>query len=98
MQELEHGISIADSFRLKGRKRTEHRLPNLLEDIRSIVESQSQTDPSFESTRLYTRLSAAQVRYELIEIKGYQDEKLPRSEVIRQLLNQLVVHQGNVAG
>lgn len=89
MQELEHGMSIADSFRLRGSKSTEHRLPNLLEDICSIVEPQSQTDPSFDSTRLYTRLSAAQVRHQLIEIKGYQDEELPTAEVIRQRLNQL---------
>lgn len=89
MQELEHGMSIADSFRLRGSKLTEHRLPNLLEDIRSIVEPQSQTDPSFDSTRLYTRLSAAQVRNQLIEIKGYQNEELPTAEVIRQRLNQL---------
>lgn len=89
MQELEHGMSIADSFRLRGSKSTEHRLPNLLEDISSIVEPQSQTDPSFDSTRLYTRLTAAQVRHQLIEIKGYQDEELPTAEVIRQRLNQL---------
>jgi hypothetical protein len=89
MQELEHGMAIADSFRLRGSKSIEHRLPNLLEDIRSIVEPQSQTDPSFKSTRLYIRLSAAQVRHQLIEIKGYQDQELPTDEVIRQRLNQL---------
>ena len=64
MQELEHGMAIADSFQLRGSKSIEHRLPNLLEDIRSIVEPQSQTDPSFKSTRLYIRLSAAQVRHQ----------------------------------
>jgi hypothetical protein len=56
MQELEHGMSIADSFKLRGRKRTEENLPSLLSDIVSIVEPQSQTDPSFNSTKLYTRL------------------------------------------
>jgi hypothetical protein len=89
MQELEHGISIADSFRLRGRKPTEHRLPNVLADIISIVEPHSQTDPSFESTRLYTRLSAAQVRQQLVEAKGYPEEELPSVEIIRQRLNQL---------
>lgn len=79
MQELEHGMSIADSFKLRGSKPVEHKLPNLLEDIRSIVEPQSQTDPTFNSTRLYTRLSATEVRRQLIEIKGYQDEELPRA-------------------
>lgn len=28
MQELEHGMSIADAFKLRGRKPTEERLPN----------------------------------------------------------------------
>lgn len=89
MQELEHGMAIADSFRLRGSKPIEHKLPNLLEDIRSIVEPESQTDPSFKSTRLYIRLSAAQVRHQLIENIGYKDQELPTTEVIRQRLNQL---------
>lgn len=89
MQELEHGMSIADSFRLRGRKRIEENLPNLLSDIVSIVDPQSQTDPTFNSIKLYTRLSAAEVRHQLIELKGYQDQELPSIEVIRQRLNQL---------
>ena len=88
-QELEHGMAIADSFRLRGSKPIEHKLPNLLEDIRSIVEPESQTDPSFKSTRLYIRLSAAQVRHQLIENIGYKAQELPTTEVIRQRLNQL---------
>lgn len=89
MQELEHGISIADSFKLRGRKRIEENLPSLLTDIVSIVEPHSQTDPSFKSRKLYTRLSAAEVRRQLIELKDYLDEELPSQEVIRQRLNQL---------
>ena len=89
MQELEHGMSIADSFKLRGRKPTEERLPNLVEDIRSIVEPQSQTDPSFKSSRLYTRLSAAEVRRQLITVKGDEDEDLPCAETIRKRLNQM---------
>ncbi len=38
---------------------------------------------------LYTRLTSAEVRRQLIELKGYQDEELPTGEVIRQPLNQL---------
>lgn len=40
-------------------------------------------------TKLYTRLSAAEVRRQLIELKDYLDEELPSNEVIRQRLNQL---------
>ena len=89
MQELEHGMSIADAFKLRGRKPTEERLPNLVEDIRSIVEPQSQTDPSFKSSRLYTRLSAAEVGRQLITVKGYEDIDLPCAETIRKRLNQM---------
>jgi hypothetical protein len=64
-------------------------LPNLLDDIRAIADQHSQTDPKFQSTRLYLRLSAASVREELINQKGYSDEELPSEEVIRQRLNEL---------
>jgi hypothetical protein len=61
----------------------------LLEDIRAIVDSQSQTDPQFKTNRLYTRLSASQLRTELIAQKGYSDEELPTSETLRKRLNEL---------
>ena len=37
------------------------------QDLREIVKPQSQIDPSFKTERLYTRLSAAEVRRQLIE-------------------------------
>lgn len=89
MGELESGIAIAHNFAARGRKRSEERLPNLLQDIGAIADGQSQTDPSFQSTRLYMRLSARAVRQALIEQKGYNDEQLPTQETIRVKLNQL---------
>lgn len=87
--ELESGIPIADNFSARGRKKAEDHLPNLLIDIQAIVDGQSQTDARFESSRLYTRLSAAETRRQLIEQKGYNDEELPGEETIRVKLNQL---------
>ena len=89
LHELESGLRCIDNYTARGRKRAEEHLPNLLEDIRSIVDGQSQTDPSFESTRLYTRLSAAAVRQALITQRGYTDEELPSQETIRVKLNAL---------
>ena len=89
LKELSHGLICYDNYQARGRKRAEERLPRLLDDIRAIAEQHSQTDPSFESSRLYLRLSAASVRQQLIEQKGYQDETLPSAEVIRQRLNEL---------
>ena len=89
LHELESGKRCIDNYGARGRKRAEEHLPNLLQDIREIVDGQSQTDPSFESSRLYTRLSAAAVRRALITKKGYTDEGLPSQETIRVRLNEL---------
>jgi len=87
--ELENGIAIVDNFAARGRKRTEEKLPNFLSDIRAIADEQSQTDPSFQSTRLYTRMSARAVRQALIDQKGYTNDELPGEETIRVRLNEL---------
>ena len=89
MKELTSGVAIEDAFHLRGRKSTEEKLPNFLRDIQAIVEPYTQADPSLKTERLLTRISAAQVRRQLIEKKGYRDEDLPTQEVIRQRLNQM---------
>lgn len=48
MQELEHEMSIADSFKLRGRKPIEHCLPNLVEDIRSIIDPHPSNRSQFQ--------------------------------------------------
>lgn len=89
MHELSSGFTCVEAFRLRGRKSAEAHLPHLLGDIRAIVESQSQADPQFRSRRLYTRLSAPEVRRQLIAQKGYTDAELPTAETIRVKLNAL---------
>ncbi|RCJ31466.1 transposase [Nostoc punctiforme NIES-2108] len=89
IKELNTGITCVDNYRGRGRYKAEEHLPNLLEDIKNIVDSQSQTDPIFKSQRLYSRLSAAEVRKQLIEKYGYSDENLHTSETIRVKLNNL---------
>lgn len=87
--EWESGFSCVDGFSARGRKRTEDHLPNLLTDIQAIVDSQSQADPQFRTNRLYTRLSAAEVRRQLINQKGYADGQLPTVQTIATKLNHL---------
>ncbi len=89
MGELTRKEAIVDGYERSGRKRVETQLPNLLEDIKSLIDAQSQTDPSFKSNRLYCRLSVAEVRRQLVEQKGYQSETLPSGETIRQRINLL---------
>lgn len=88
-RELQGGFCYIDQYQQRGRKKSEAHLPNLLDDIRAIVDSQSQIDPSFRTQRLYTRLSAAAVRQQLIQQKGYPDDALPTAATISSKLNGL---------
>lgn len=96
-RELESGIVCLDAFHARGRKRVETFLPNLVEDLISIVDSQSQTDPSFESNRLYTRLSVPEIILQLMAQKGYSILELPSRETIRSRLNELGYYPKKVA-
>ena len=89
IKELISGITCVDNYQARGRYKAEEHLPNLLEDIKNLVDSQSQIDPTFKSQRLYTRLTAREVRKQLIEKFGYSDEELPTEETIRLKLNEL---------
>lgn len=95
--ELDSGFTCVDAFSARGRKRAEEHLPTLLTDLTAIVDGQSQTDPQFRTNRLYTRLSAAEVRRQLILQKGYTDEALPTVETIGAKLNALNYHPTRVA-
>jgi hypothetical protein len=89
LEELDGGFCYIDRYHERGRKKAEAHLPHLLDDLRQIVDGDSQTDPTFQTTRLFTRLSAAEARKQLIAAKGYSDDELPSEETIRNKLNEL---------
>ena len=86
-----------DAFVARGRKLAEEHLPNLLVDIRAIVDGQSQTDPQFKNNRLYTRLSAPEVRRQLSAKFGYRQEEVPTATTIATKLNQMGYYPTKVA-
>ena len=92
IHELETGLRCLGAVALRRRKRAEERLPKLLDDITALVDGQSQTDPSFRSTRLYTRLTAAEVRRQLIAQKGYTAAELPTERTISTKVRDLGDH------
>jgi hypothetical protein len=71
-------------------------LPCLLKDITAIVDGQCQTDPSFQTQRLYTRLTPTVVRQQLLD-DGYAEEQLPSTETIRRKMRQLGYRPTRVA-
>ena len=89
LRERHTGLTCVDAFACRGRKPAEFHLPRLLQDIKDLVQDQVQTDPTFQSTRLYCRLTAAEVRRQLISRKGYSDEDLPTAKTITEKLNAL---------
>jgi len=97
MREVEHGMVCVDAFSWRGRKRSEDHLPNLLIDLKALVDSQSQADLQFRTHRLSTRLRAAEVRRQLVAQKGYTDEELPTAQTIARKLNDLGYYPKKVA-
>ena len=87
--ELHSDIRCVDNFSARGRKPAEFHWPHLLQDICDLVQDNLQTDPTFQTTGLYCRLSAPEVRKQLIERKGYIDRQLPCVQTIGGKLNLL---------
>jgi hypothetical protein len=87
--ELDSGLTCVDATSCRRRKRAEERLPRVLDDIRQIADAHSQADPKFQTDRLFTRISAAEVRRQLIDRKGYTDDELPTQQTINTKLNDL---------
>jgi hypothetical protein len=97
LRELERGIQCVDAFALRRRKCAEDHLPRLLDDIKALVDAQSQTDPDFRTNRLYTRLTAGEVRRQLIAQKGSTDDDLPTERTIATKLRALGYYPRKVA-
>jgi hypothetical protein len=67
-----------------------------MNDIKDIVDSQSQTDPSFKTKRLYRRISSDSNRQQLMIQKDYDEQELPCEETILCSLNELGYHPKKV--
>lgn len=88
-QELSSGIPAVEGFSNRGRRKAEEHLPNLLADIKAIVEPKCQTDPTFHTTRLYRPITAKVVRDILIEEYGYVSLNMPHQRTISRKLDFL---------
>lgn len=97
IKQVKIAITCLENSSAKKRYKAEEHRKNLLENIKNIVDSQSQTDPSFKTRRFSTQLSAAEVRKQLREKYGYSDKVLPKAETIRVKLNDLGYNLKRVA-
>jgi hypothetical protein len=87
LHELRHGIRCLEDFAARGRRRSED-VPRLAAEIRAVVEPHTYADPGLKSSRLYTNLSAREVRDALIA-RGYPEPELPCERTMRDILNRM---------
>jgi hypothetical protein len=94
LRELQSGIQLTNYAATRGRRRAEERLPNLLTDIRDIAAGLLHpAQPLAPCNHLPARLSAGELRRQLILQKGYQDAELPAPRTLRNKLKDLgLVH------
>jgi hypothetical protein len=95
--QLRSAMTCADAFHGRRRTPAEEHPPRLLDDIRAIVDGQSQADPKFPTDRLFTRIRAKEVRRRLIAVKGSTDEELPTQQAINTKMNRLGYRLSRVA-
>jgi len=88
LDEIENNHIIADRPRT-GRPKYTKILPTLEGDIRSLVDPNTQTHPTFENTFRYTRMTATAVLEALVREKGYKKTALPAVSTMRELLGKM---------
>ncbi len=89
LRELERGLICLDGHRMRGRKPIEARLPNLLTDLRDIIETWRQARVECWNDRRAPCLSLAAIRRALVEQKGYDPNVVPSTQTIAARLRLL---------
>ena len=88
INEFQTGISCMNDIRKRRKPKTEEKYPELLAEIRRIMEPHSETESHLRTTLLYTNMTAKAVYDALIE-KGWSAGSLP---TVRTISNILVRH------
>ena len=89
MHEKRTGMICYGNYASSGKRKSEDVSPQLAEDIRCLVEPESQADPQLRNTFAYTRVTAKSVRQKLIEEKNWDNHSLPQVRTVNNILNRL---------
>ena len=87
MNELKTGITCVNDLSERRKPTTEEKHPQLLVDIRKIVDSASQAQASLRTEFSYMNMTAAAVRCALLEM-GWSDETVPSVRTLSNILNR----------
>jgi len=88
LDELRTGITCVNDLSQRRKPKTEEKYPELVEDIRVLLEPHSQAESHLRTTLAYTNVTAKAVRAALLE-KGWPEEKLPKTRTISNILNRM---------
>ena len=88
LNELRCGIRCLDAFADRGRHKAEEACPELADQIRKIVDPQSQADPKLQTPLAYTRLTAHAVRNALLAVPELAG-RVPGRQTVGDILNRL---------
>lgn len=83
------GIRCVESFSARGRHKTEEQNPELVREIHSLVEPESQADPKFQTPLAYTRITAKAVRERLQANTAAGERHVPAERTVHDILNRL---------
>jgi hypothetical protein len=99
LRELRSGITTENRSKTRGRRRTEERLPHLLADIQEIVNAFVVRTPGtpLSLTKPAVRLTAEELRRQLVLRKGYSDADLPAARTLRNKLRDLGLKLGGTS-
>ena len=88
LHEKRTGVRCLDNFSARGRKKTEDKAPQLVEQIERIVEPHAQADPKFQTPLAFTRITASAVREELLKNDELQ-AIVPSRQTVGEILNRM---------
>lgn len=87
INEFQTGISCVNDISARIKPKTEEKNPEMLAEIRAIMEPESESEASLRTTLLYTNMTAKAVYDALID-KGWTAETLPTVRTISNILNR----------
>jgi len=85
IKEFQTGILCVNDISTRLKPKTEEKAPELLAEIRAIMEPHSEAESHLRTTLLYTNMTAQAVYNALIE-KGWSPESLPTVRTISNIL------------
>jgi hypothetical protein len=96
LEELQTGVMYAHDLSKRRKPKTEEKYPQLVEDIRVLMEPHSQAESHLRTPLAYTNITAKSVRTALLE-KGWPEEQLPQARTISNILNRMKYRLRRVA-